>query len=161
MDYVAFHQNLLGIDPEKTPAEYRLTALQVKLYRSAQMATPKHGFMLRSGKSLESWEHFLATFILAYAQTPTGRVVFAVSPVTNKWAGHQIRSIARHIFQARARLRASKESVQQLYDFFNRLSMASGVLQMAEPDRWVAYGFHDQDLLPPWMRGHLLHADRS
>src|SRR5262245_7675179 len=119
MDYAAFHQNLLGIDPQKTPAEFRMPPAQDKLYRSAKTAASKHGFLLTSSKSLESWEHFVATFSLAYAQTPTGHVAFAVSAATQKWANDQVRLIARRIFQARARAHASRDSIQQLYSFFN------------------------------------------
>lgn len=157
LDYALFHQNLLGIHAEKTPTEFRVTPAQERLYRAAQRETPKRGFLLAPNKPLESWEHFVATFILAYAQTETGPVVFAVSAVTLKWANDQVRRVARHIFQARAK--SSRESVEQLYSCFQRLAIGSNVLQLTEPERWVAYGFHDKDLLPPWMRGRLLSAD--
>lgn len=159
MDYDAFHQNLLGKDPDRTPAEFCITPAQERLYRAAQKESPKRGFLLRSDKPLQSWEHFVATFILAYAQTPSGHVAFAVSAATQKWANDQVKTIARRIFQARARAHASKESIRQLYSYFHRLSMGSNILQLAEPDRWVAYGFHEHDLLPPWMRGRLLHVE--
>lgn len=157
MDYVVFHQKLLGLDPEKTPAEFRVTPAQERLYRAAEKDIPRHGFLLPSGKSLESWEHFVATFVLAYAQTEAGPVAFAVSAATQKWTGEQVRKIARRIFHARAK--SSRESVVQLYSYFQQLVIGSAVLQHPEPERWVAYGFHDHDLLPPWMRGRLLSAD--
>jgi hypothetical protein len=156
MDYAAFHQNLLGILPEKTPREFRITPAQERLYTASKEST-KHGYLLVSSwDSRESWEHFLATFILAYAQTPTGEVAFAVSGSTQKWAGEQLKKIARHIFSTRAK--ASRASIQELYGYFQRLMMGSNILQLDEPTRWVAYGFNDADILPPWMRGHLLSA---
>jgi hypothetical protein len=157
MDYAVFHQNLLGRDPKKTPSEFQITPTQERLYKAAKGEAPRHGFLLASNKPLESWERFVATFILAYAQTEKGPVAFAVSAATQRWANDQVKKVARRIFQARAA--SSREAVHQLYSYFQRLAIGSNVLQLTEPDRWVAYGFHDHDLLPPWMRGRLLSAD--
>lgn len=157
IDLVAFHQNLLGITPEKTPTAFRLTKAQERLYKASNGST-KHGYLLCSGKGLQSWEHFLATFILAYGQTPEGTVAFAVSAPTQKWANEQVKTIARHIFSSRSR---GKSSIGELFSKFQRLAMGSNVLQLAEPKRWVAYGFTETDVLPPWMRNRLINAGQS
>jgi hypothetical protein len=157
IDYLVFHQNLLGIDPDKTPRAFRVTPAQQRLYAAAE--PPRHGFLLPSSKSLESWEHFLATFVLAYAQTQRGVVVFAVSAATQRWAGEQVKKIAHHIFGSRAKM--PRKSIEELYGYFQNIVIGSNVLQVNEPARWVAYGFNEKDLLPPWMRGRLLSAGTS
>lgn len=159
LDLAVFHQNLLGIDPEKTPPEFRITQSQKRLYTAGQRSS-KHGFLFDSNQGLESWEHFLATFILAYGQTPTGVVAFAVrSGPTQKWVNEQIKKTARHIFGSRAK--SKRKGIDELYANFQRLAMGSNILQLAEPERWVAYGFNEKDILPPWMRGRLLHSEPS
>jgi len=157
MDYAVFHRKLLGLEPEKTPAEFQVTPIQERLYSAMGKATPRNGFLLESTESLERHDLFVATFVIAYAQTSSGTVVFAVSKASLRWANEQIRQIARRIFHTRAK--ASRDVLRQLYLSFERLSIGSNILQLPEPDRWVAYGFHDQDLLPPWMRGRLLPVE--
>lgn len=156
IDYLVFHQNLLGIDPAKTPPAFRVTPAQERLYAASE---PRHGFLLSSAKSLERWDLFLATFVLAYAQTPRGLVTFAVSAPTQRWADEQIKKIAHRIFGARAKM--PRASVQELFDYFQKIATGSKILQVNEPARWVAYGFHERDILPPWMRGRLLSAGAS
>lgn len=153
IDLAVFHQNLLGLNPELTPPEFRLTKTHERLY-TANRESARCGYLLQSTGNRESWEHLLGTFILAYGQTPDGAVTFAVSPPTQRWADEQLKRIARRIFRSRAS--ASKASLEQLYKLFQRLTMGSSVLQISEPKRWVAYGFTDADILPPWMRNRLL-----
>ncbi len=150
-DLAQFHQNLLGIDPDKTPSEYRLGSVHERLYEEAQKG--RHGGLLPYQASLENWDHFLATFVIAYAQTSQGDVFFAVSPPIHKWAAKQVQGVARHIFSARKK--TPRATLMQLYNGFQLLGMGSNVLKIAEPPRWVAYGFHEKDVLPPWMRGKL------
>lgn len=153
IDLAVFHKNLLGFNPQLTPPEFRLTDTHERLY-SASRESARCGYLLKSNGSRESWEHFLATFILAYGQTPRGNVAFAVSPATHRWADEQLARIVRRIFKTRAG--ASKASLEELFRNFQRLTMGSSVLQISEPARWVAYGFTDTDVLPPWMRNRLL-----
>ena len=153
MGYSDFHRNLLGIDPQKTPAAFWVTPLQEKLYMASE-EDRKRGYLLDSSATLQSWEHFLATFVVAYSQARDGRVVFAVSAATHAWTNEQLKKVARRIFSTRAG--ADRASIQVLYNGFARLSIGSNVLRVDEPPRWVAYGFHDNDVLPPWMRGRLL-----
>jgi hypothetical protein len=155
IDLAVFHKNLLGLNPEITPAEFLLTSTHERLYKASRESA-RHGYLLRSSGSRESWEHFLGTFVLAFGQTPSGDVTFAVSPPAQRWANEQIRKIARRIFNTRAG--ASKASLKELYGNYQRLAIGSNVLQISEPPRWVAYGFTDTDVLPPWMRNRLLPA---
>ena len=67
-----------------------------------------------------------------------------------------VRKIARRIFNSR--VGAAKSSLKELYRNYQRLVMGSSVLQIAEPSRWVAYGFTDADVLPPWMRNRLING---
>lgn len=159
IDFVAFHKNLLGIDPQKTPKEFRLTDAQERLYAESHESA-RHGYLLTASKELKSWEHLVATFILAYGQTQEGSVTFAVSAPTHSWANAQIKKIAHHIFALRASL--PKTSLQPLFVGFQRMAMGSNILQlMSPPDRWVAYGFSETDVLPPWMRNRLLNVGQS
>jgi len=153
-DFAQFHQNLLGIDPDKTPANFRLSPIHQRLYDEAQKG--RHGGLLPHQGSLENWDHFLATFIVAYSQTNQGQVFFAVSASTHKWAINQVNAVARHIFATRKK--TPKPTLVRLYQGLQALSMGSNVLRIAEPPRWVVYGFHEKDVLPPWMRGKLAVA---
>jgi hypothetical protein len=155
IDLAVFHRNLLGLDPKRTPVEFRLTKTHERLY-AASRESARHGFLLPSNRNLESWEHFLGTFVLAYGQTPIGSVTFAVSAPVRRWANEQLKKVAHHIFSSRAK--ASRASIDDLFSKFQRLEIGSSVLQMAEPERWVAYGFTDEDILTPWMRNRLLIA---
>ena len=155
IDLSVFHQSLLGLNPEKTPPEFLLTKTHERLY-AASRESDRCGYLLHSSGSRESWEHLLGTFILAYGQTPQGNVIFAVSPPTQRWADDQLKKIVRRIFRSRAG--AAKSSLRDLYRNFQKLIMGSNVLQISEPPRWVAYGFTDTDVLPPWMRNRLLHV---
>lgn len=151
-DYTRFHQNLLGIDPEKTPLNFRLSPVHQRIYSEAEKG--KHGSLFaHQAASLEDWDHFLATFIIAYAQTKDGQVFFAVSASAQKWALQQVNVVARRIFASRKG--SPKPMLHRLYQSFQLLSIGSNILQITEPPRWVAYGFHDKDVLPPWMRGKL------
>lgn len=150
-DFAKFHQNLLGIDPEKTPVNFRLNPIHQRLYDEAQKG--KRGGLLPHQASLENWDHFLATFIIAYSQTEHGDVFFAVSPPIHKWAVNQVNVVARHIFSTRKK--SPRPTLVRLYQGFQLLAMGSNVLKIVEPVRWVAYGFHEKDILPPWMRGKL------
>jgi hypothetical protein len=156
IDLAIFHQNLLGLNPAKTPPEFLLTKTHERLY-TANRESARCGYLLHSRGSRESWEHLLGTFVLAYGQTPNGNVTFAVSPPAQRWVDEQLRIIARRIFKSRAG--AAKASLEALYKSYQRLTIGSNVLQIAEPPRWVAYGFNDTDVLPPWMRNRLLSAD--
>jgi hypothetical protein len=153
IDLPVFHKNLLGFNPDMTPPEFLLTKTHERLY-VANRESARCGYLLPSSGSRESWEHLLGTFILAYGQTPEGNVTFAVSPPAQRWADEQLRKIARRIFRSRAG--AAKSSLEGLYKNFQRLNMGSSVLQIPEPPRWVAYGFTDTDVLPPWMRNRLV-----
>jgi len=158
IDLAVFHKNLLGLNPEITPPEFLLTSNHERLYKASR-ESGRHGYLLRSSGSRESWEHFLGTFVLAFGRTPEGYVTFAVSPLAQQWANEQIRKIARRIFNTRAG--AAKASLQELYRNYQRLAMGSNILQISEPPRWVAYGFTDADVLPPWMRNRLLSAGQT
>lgn len=155
IDLAAFHQNLLGLNPEMTPREFLLTKTHERLY-VANRDSARCGYLLQANAKRESWEHLLGTFVLAYGQTQQGQVTFAVSPPTQRWVDEQLRKIVRRIFRSRAG--ASKASLQGLYRNFQRIAMGSNVLQIPEPRRWVAYGFTDTDVLPPWMRNRLLNV---
>ena len=146
-----FHQNLLGIDPDKTPETYRLGTLHQRLYEEAQKG--RHGALLPYQSPLENWDQFLATFVVAYSQTGNGDVFFAVSPPIHKWVAKQVQEVARHIFASRKK--TPRATLMHLYKGFQALGIGSNVLKIAEPPRWVAYGFHEKDVLPPWMRGKL------
>lgn len=149
-----FHQNLLGMDLDKTPVRFRISPIQRRLYD--EIAKGKHGGFLPSQASLENWDQFLATFVAAYAQTTDGMVLFVVSAPAQKWVLEQVKTVARRIFASRTG--KGRSTIQRLFQCFQHLSVGSNVLQVSEPPRWVAYGFNDKDVLPPWMRGKLAIA---
>lgn len=153
MDLEIFHEKLLGTTPS---LQYRLTSRHKALYLAYEKG--KHGYALPESNSREDPELFLATFVLAVHQTTfpeASRVVIAVARPVERWALEQIKTIARHIFSIRKG--KSPEGIQMLKDAVHRLDLGSRVLQIdKEPPKWVAYGFHNQECLPPWMRGKLV-----
>lgn len=147
-----FHQKLLGTDP---PPEYRLTETHMALYEA--FGRGKRGYVLSSLESRECPDKFLATLVVAIYQTTIpseSEVYIAVSNPIQRWAVQQIRDTARHIFSCRKT--AARQDIELLRSAIQRLQLGSKVIKIQEePPRWVAYGFHNKDLLPPWMRGRL------
>jgi len=156
MDLETFHKKLLGQNPKRTPKEYLLTKKQQALYAAVE-ESDRRGF-LALGANRQNFEKFLGTFVLAYHMTtfPTkGDVYIVVSRIVEKWAVEQLKTIIRHIYHERKG--ASKETFDVIDDAINRMHVGSGSNQIDdEPDRWVAFGYNNLDVLPPWMRGRLI-----
>jgi hypothetical protein len=150
-----FHRELLGKNPEVTPLRYRLSEVQRSLYSA--VAEGKRGYRMKSSGTKQDAERFLATFVVALRMTrvPTSQVTIIVAPSLRDWAVGQIKETVRHLY--RERKNADPVAIQVLDSALGRLFIGTGALQLPEePECWVAYGFNNQDLLPPWMRNCLL-----
>jgi len=147
-----FHQKLF-----KHSSSFPVTPKHRSLYEAFEQQE-KRGYVLSDGGSREDAEKFLATFVLALHQTRfpnQNKVILAISSPVQGWATQQISSMVQHIF--RTRKKASKETIQVIKESILQLHIGSNILQLEEePEKWVAYGFHNKDLLPPWMRGRLI-----
>lgn len=151
-----FHQNLLGKAQDPTPKAFRLSQVHQDLYAAFQ--ADKRGYRLLLNNSKEDEARFLATFVMALYLTNfpnEGKVIFVVSRGTEKWAVNQIKAIAHYIY--RSRKGAPTSAISAIDEALRRIDLGSRALQIeTEPERWVAYGFTNQDILPPWMRGRLV-----
>ncbi len=156
MDLETFHQKLLGITPERTPKNFKLTAVQKALYEGSKEG--RRGYRLKPSGTRQDPERFLATLVLAFHMTTfpeQGKVIFVVTRATEKWAIDQIKGTARYIYKSRKR--ASEASINAIDGALRRIDIGSRALQIEkEPERWVSYGYTDKDIQPPWMRGRLL-----
>ena len=149
MDVEKFHGRLLGIDQKRTPDRFWFTEDARQLYE-AHAEWDVRGF---SSVDLDE-DRFLATFVLALSLTGGEHpVCMAVPRQHTDWAMEQIKEIARHIFRER---QGNTAAIIALRKAIGQLVTASRVLQIDEPERWVAFGFHREGLLPEWMRGKLL-----
>ncbi len=149
MDVQRFHLNLLGHHQGRTPAQFWLNETHKALYTA--YPDDLHGF---SGSVLDE-ERFLATLVLALAITEIiYPVYFAVPKPHVRWVVNQIEQIGRYIFRTR---KGNKDGVLALRQAFQQLRVTYQILELAEPpERWVMFGFTNEDILPPWAKGHLL-----
>ena len=145
-----FHLDLLGRNAQRTPQEFWLTKTHEELYNA--YASGMHGY---SGAQL-SEGRFLATLVLALALTEVIHpVYFAVPKPRVQWTVDQIEKIGRHIFRIR---KGDKEGVLVLRQAFQQLRVTSKILELEEPERWVMFGFKNDDILPNWAKNHLLES---
>lgn len=156
MNLETFHQKLLGQNQDKTPKTFKLSETHKALYSAFD--ENKRGYRLLLNGQKTDQDRFLATFVMAFYMTnfpAEGKVIFIVSRAVEKWAIDQIRDIARHVYKSRKG--ASESAITAIDGALQRIDIGSRALQIdGEPERWVAYGFTNQDLLPPWMRGRLI-----
>lgn len=149
-----FHENLLGTGPNHS--QYMLSDVHRKLYTS--FASGRRGYLLSPNVPRENFDKFLATFVLALYQTtiPTpDNVSMVVARAVERWSIDQLKMIVRHVFSIRKN--QTRASVKPLEEALNRLHLGSRVLHIPEgPPRWVSYGYHSNDILPPWMRCNLI-----
>lgn len=128
---------LLGIDP---------TDQHLKLY-TAYADRDVRGFW-----GTGNTEVFLGTLVLALSQTiglsgEKQRVVMAMPKGRINWATGQTKEVAKYVFRCR---KGERDAILVLRDAFRQLAMASRILQITEPERWVAFGFEKGTTLPPW-----------
>lgn len=156
MDAVAFHKRLLGINQEATPEPFRLTQLQRDFYE-VTVKERIRGFSATPAPPHIHVERFLATFVLAMVLTEgKHKVIMAVPEPHHEWVTQQSAMVFRRIFGQRKNhpiksILALREATIQALG-----SMTSRILSMAEPERWVAFGFQSGDTLPEWIQGRLL-----
>jgi hypothetical protein len=159
-DFVSLHTKLFSTKSkgEPVPSEFNITPRILKLYKGFQSGA--RGF---SNRELDP-ELFLATFVAAIRQVclPSetrpdvpkfSRVVFAVARPANPWALERIEHLVRHIFRQR---RGDAAGVHYIRETFHRLVMGSRILQLPKPERWVAFGYSNDDPLPEWVQGSLI-----
>jgi hypothetical protein len=60
----------------------------------------------------------------------------------------------RYIFRQR---RGDAAGVHYIRETFHHLSTGSRILQLVEPERWVAFGYSNDDPLPEWAKGRLIN----
>lgn len=150
MDVAKFHMALLGIDQGRTAVPFQLTDEAQRLY-DAHAEHDIRGFDDAPG---EDAEQFLATFVLGLSMTGGEHmVVLAVPRPYTDWAFTQTKIIARHVFRTR---RGNTAAIIGLRKAFQQINVVSRVLQIPEPERWVAFGFRNQGPIPAWMKGRLL-----
>lgn len=151
MNATPFHAKLFGTG-RKTPEEFQLSGVHCALY-DAYDAEGKHGF---SSASLHE-DRFLATIVLALALTEVIRPVYVAIPKPHfKWALDRVENIARQVMRIRKK---DKNSVVIMRAAFQQLRMTSEILREPEPDRWVMFGFKNDDVLPDWAHGRLLELE--
>lgn len=154
MDVEAFHKNLLGIDQEATPEPFRLTQLQQEFYEAAMKGSIR-GFSATPAQPHIHVERFLATFVLAMILTDgTQKVLMAVPEPHHEWVKEQSAVVLSRIFGQRKNHHI--KSILALREATIQINMTARILPMAEPERWVAFGFQDGDTLPEWVQGRLL-----
>lgn len=152
MDLETFHVKLLGKNP---PKSFKVADSHKVLYKAFDEG--KRGF---SAASLDrkDFDQFVATFVAAFYLTafPTpGKVCFAVARPVEKWAVEQIKTIVKYIYTIRKGV--PQEAIEAIDSALKRMEIGSRVIQIEEePERWVSFGFNQQDILPPWMRGRLV-----
>jgi len=157
VDVDLFHRKLLGKDQSRTDTRFRLTSVHRQLYT----AFANSGVRGYSGQfdPERSASRFLATLVLALFQTqlpgetdPHHVTILLPKPALS-WYRRQVEEIARFIFSQR---KGQTEAVQVITLAFHHLRRTHHLLQIAEPDRWVIFGFESTDPLPTWVQGHLL-----
>ena len=156
MDVVAFHKNLLGIDQETTPETFRLTQLQQEFYEAATKGSIR-GFSATPAQPHVHVERFLATFVLAMTLTEgTQKVLLAVPEPHHEWVKEQSAMVFSRIFGQRKNHPIKSILALREATILALGSMTARILPMAEPERWVAFGFQSGDVLPEWVQGRLL-----
>jgi hypothetical protein len=147
MNLERFHKSLLGVDP---------TTLQVSLYSSG-----KHGY----SDGARNVERFTASLVLGLHMTFSEETrafhdtMFIVPKRLESFAVETTNGIVQGIKQSRAGLPAAvKNSGGRLItEAFRHLHIGSRVLRIAEsPERWAAFGFRVEDVIPAWLRDDLL-----
>lgn len=152
MNASTFHLHLLSGNQHQTPAEFQLSDTHKKLYEAYEIGN-KHGF---SSAELDS-ERFLGTIVLALALTEAIKPVYVAIPKPHfKWALDQVENIGRHVMRHRKK---DKDAVLILRTAFQQMRMTSEILREPEPDRWVMFGFRNEDILPEWAKGRLLELE--
>jgi len=141
------HKTLLGGEPEPS---------QVRLYQSFP------SFRGMSSAALDAVV-FDAALIMAIVQTyprkerPTPYpVIFFLRGDVQKWALLQLEATSRKMF---AKLKEEKavKLAQHLGEFLKSIKVGSPSLQMKDPpDRWVSFGFKNDDPVPAWLGVSLL-----
>jgi len=143
-----FHLRLLGTDKHRTPEEFWLHETYEALY--TKYPNGVHGY---ANKALHE-SLFTATFVLALHQTGMIRPVYILMPKPHlPWVIDQIERVGRHIFRMR---KGEKEGSLKLREAFRQIRPAQASLVMPEPDRWLMFGFSNEDVLPTWAKGKLL-----
>jgi len=136
MNLVQFHRDLSGCDP---------TDLQRSLYVAAGRGYNTSGL---------DEERFLAVFILALGSAQKGLVVVAVPKALEKAVLQAMEFWARKILR---RFRGQEIPVKAFTERVKKLRMANRLLiQMEEPERWVAIGLTKDDLVPQWLQSKLV-----
>jgi len=142
MPTARLHETLLGTTPSKS---------QLRLYDNPAV----HGWLDGS----EDPEKFLAVFMRALALTlpPDGetfrRSFLLLPPKHEAWAVVRMKALTRHMLVQHAKRPMIYNLICKLV---SETAMATRVLQMEEPARWVAFGFGPDCDTPSWLRSHLL-----
>jgi len=107
----------------------------------------------------EDPEKFLAVFVRAMAQAlPDDGETFQRSflllpPKHEAWAVVRMKVLTRHMLTQHAKRPLIYNLICKL---MTETVLATRVLQMEEPARWVAFGFGPDCDMPSWLRRHLL-----
>lgn len=148
MDIQRFHLKLLGIDKGRTPKEFWVTDLHTALYTAYEDGL--HGFSTSQLHEVA----FVATLVLALGLSEViNPVYFAVPKQHLKWVIAQMENVGRHIFRIR---KGDKEGALVIREAFQQIRVTHKILDLEEPERWVMFGFKNEDVLPEWAKGKLL-----